>query len=221
MEEAMLQRWERKPWWGRLGMMPVLTKWKGGKRWTVLIIHLLWSIPSFITFFQKLKKSLLNQTFAYLVALETHWTGALDWLYHWENNPRPYFCSKTCKRCLCCPSLGHRSWERGQSHVCAGRCAVTFPPPGNIPREFLGVLWKEKKSAFITTSSNTRGSSRSLRSCFYIHCLININQAIFLQEIHVTLVAFPSLNYHFIFHSLPISSNRTCIIAGCCREKEA
>lgn len=69
-----------------------------------------------------------------------------------RNNPRPYCCSKICKRCVaqaCCPSFHHCSWEGGQPHVCAGRRVATFLLPSNIPQEFLGVLWKEENQLLL------------------------------------------------------------------------
>lgn len=143
---------------------------------------------------------------------------------HSLNQRMPPLQRGVCVAWACCPSFDHCGWEGGQSRV--PRQACSSSSRGHSP----GVPWSPlegKKSAFITTSSNTRGSSRNLRSCFYIHCLIVITQAIFVQEICVILVALPNLRLviclksHLIFHSLPVSSNRTCITAGSWREKEA
>lgn len=135
------------------------------------------------------------------------------------SSAKRYLCSMSVLPFLRPLGRGGRSVTRVPRQACSSSSREHSP----------GVPWSPlegKKSAFITTSSNTRGSSRNLRSCFYIHCLIIITQAIFVQEICVILVALPNLRLviclksYFIFHSLPVSSKRTCITAGSWREKE-
>lgn len=82
--------------------------------------------------------------------------GALDLFNHWEEVEitqdsivavRPV--KSVCVAQVCCSSYDHCSWVGGQSHVCPGRRAVTFPLSGNIPQESLGVLWNDENQLLL------------------------------------------------------------------------